>query len=353
MNAREVERCFIRKLKKAGQFVTANGNENMYVDHSQKTIQFKTESSKKPLTISRKKLRKAISYTFKARTIIRKDLEAYSSFSSALLGILIKVFDKLAKIHRTPRGLIRLTLIGVRYFFAGLDRSVRDMEVAAANGCKYVLLTYAHIRNRVKWKEHIERLGLKILLDSGAFTLWKARQKGKIVENILVEEYADFIEKHRHLLYGWLNLDVIGNVTASKANAEYLKGRNLAPIEVWHIQSSLEDLEQLVNEDHAVIAIGGSVGTSEPKRFAIFSKVFNKFPEQNFHFLGGSSKLLHVFKWFSADSTGWLAGRKYGAIIDEKGQRRAPESWDGIKCLAYNARNLASLEYRVQRRRRE
>jgi hypothetical protein len=344
IDARKTERAFIRKLQKKGGFTTANGKANLFAGKDAKAILLKTEKSKKPLAVLRTKLRAAISYTFYSRTVTRKELEAYSRFSSALLGILIEVFEKAGKLHKTAKGLLRLTLIGVRYFFAGVDKSVRDLEVAAANGAKFVLMTYAHIRKGKAWKNHVERLGLKIMLDSGAFTLWKAQQKGKLVEAISIADYAAFIEEHKDLLYSWFNLDVIGDVEASKANAEYLKAKGLAPIEVWHIQSSLDDLQQLVDEDHAVIAIGGSVGTSEKVREEIFTKVFERFPDQNFHFLGGSSKLLYKFSWFSADSTGWLAGRMYGAILDKDGQRKAPEGMTGIEALAYNAKNLSSLE---------
>lgn len=344
IDARKAERAFIRKLQKKGGFTTTNGKANLFAGKDAKAILLKTEKSKKPLTVHRSKLRAAISYTFYSRTVTRKDLEQYSRFSSALLGILIEVFERSARIHKTAKGLLRLTLIGVRYFFAGVDRSVRDLEVAAANGAKFVLMTYAHIRTRKAWKKHVQRLGLKIMLDSGAFTLWKAAQAGKTVDPINVEDYAAFIEENRELLYAWFNLDVIGDAEASKANAEYLKAQDLAPIEVWHIQNSLDDLQQLVDEDHAVIAIGGSVGTSEKQREAIFTKVFERFPEQNFHFLGGSSKLLYKFNWYSADSTGWLAGRKYGAILDRNGQRKAPEGMTGLEALAYNAKNLSCLE---------
>lgn len=344
IDARQLERKFIRQIAKKGGFTTANGKANLYAGKENGAVLLKTAKSKKPLAILRTKLRQAIAYTFYTRTITRKDLEVFSRFSSAVLGILIEVFNKAAKLHKTPKGLLRLTIIGVRYFFAGVDKSVRDLEAAAANGAKFVLMSYHYIRKGKAWKEHVERLGLKILLDSGAFTVWKAQQKGKEVEEITVEAYAEFIKQHKEVLYSWFNLDVVGDAAASKANAEYLKAAGVAPIEVWHVGSDLKDLEELVAEDHAIIAIGGSVGLSEKAREEAFTKVFARFPEQNFHFLGGSSKLLYKFNWFSADSTGWLAGRKYGAILDEKGQRKAPSSWDGMKALAYNVQKLSGLE---------
>lgn len=343
INARQTERAFIRKVAKTGEYKTANGKANFYVDHTNDRLIIKTVKSQQPLFITRRNLRAAINYTYYVRTITRQDLESYSKLSSALLGILMEVFKRIAKLHKTATGLLRLTIIGIRFFFAGADRAVRDMEIAAANGAKFVLLSYYHIRNRKSWRGHVERLGLKILLDSGEFSRWQAEKKGKQLRPIKLEEYAEFIRKHKPLLYAWFNLDVVGDAMASKKNAEYLKAQGLAPIEIWHVSSSMEALDALVSEDHAVIAIGGSVGLSEKKRKRIFNQVFVRHPKQNFHGLGVSGKLLYQYPWFSADSTCWTVGRKYGAIIGRHGQRKVT-GMEPLEALAYNVRQMVKLE---------
>lgn len=343
-NARQAERAFVRRLQKTGKVLTANGRANMYINHDGEAIALHTTKGTGSYTIKRKSLRAAISFTCYQRTITRKDLEVYCKFSSALLGILIEVFETRATVIKTPTGLLRLTLIGIRYFFAGVDRAVRDMEAAAANGAKFVLMSYYHIRDRKAWKVHVERLGLKVLLDSGEFTRWKAEQKGKAVKPIRVEEYADFIEAHKEVLFAWFNLDLVGDAEASNKNAAYLKSRGLAPVEIWHVGSRLEDLDALVAEDLPVIAIGGHVGLSEKARREAFDQVFARHPKQNFHFLGGSSRLLFEYAWFSADSTSWVACRKYGVIIDQGGQRKAPEGWTDLQAMEYTVREMVKLE---------
>lgn len=343
-NARQAERAFVRRLTKTGKVLTANGRANVYISHDREAIVLQTAKGSGGYQIKRKSLRAAITFTCYQRTITRKDLEVYCKFSSALLGILIEVFETRAKMIKTPTGLLRLTLIGIRYFFAGVDRAVRDLEAAAGNGAKFVLMSYYHIRDRKAWKVHVERLGLKVLLDSGEFTRWKAEQKGNAVKPIHVNEYADFIEAHREVLFARFNLDRVGDPEASKKNAEYLKGRGLAPVEIWHVGSSPEALDELVAEDLPVIAIGGHVGLSEKARKEAFDQVFKRHPKQNFHFLGGSSRLLFEFPWFSADSTGWVACRKYGVIIDQGGQQKAPEGWTGMEALEYTVRELVKLE---------
>jgi len=345
IDARATLRAFIRKMQKAGHYRTANGKVNLYAGRTQLALRLRTASSKKPITLRYRVIRAAIQQTYYARTVTRKELEAFTRCAnSALLGILIEIFGERGRIYRSSSGLVRLTLRGVRYFFAGADRVKRDLEIAAANGAKFVLMTYAHIRNRSAWKTHVLRLGLKVLLDSGAFTVWQSKKKGKAVEPIALDAYIAFIRKHEDVLFGYFNLDVIQDAAASKVNAESMKAAGLKPIEVWHIGSPLRALEELVKEDHPVIAIGGSVGISEKVRRRVFRWVFKLFPQQNFHFLGGSSQLLQAFPWFSADSRGWAVGRQYGAIIDERGQRKAPSEMSGLEAMAYNTRYLSALE---------
>ncbi|MFD2328814.1 hypothetical protein ACFSR7_06075 [Cohnella sp. GCM10020058] len=344
-DARSTLRRFIRTIEKRGSIVTANGKVNLFAGKTNLSLHLKTSESRRPITLSYKMIRSALQLTFYARSVTRRDLEVYSKGSnSALLGVLIEIFGSKGKLQRLSSGAIRLSLRGIRYFFAGGDRSVRDITVAAQNGAKYVLMSYAHIRARKAWRTHVERLGLKVLLDSGAYTVWQAARRGKQVDPIELEQYAEFILRNQQILYGYFNLDVIGDAEGSRRNAEYLRRQGLHPIEVWHIGNSVRELDRMVKAEQPIVAVGGSVGLSEKKRARIFRWVFRLFPDQNFHFLGGSSKLLQAFPWFSADSTGWTVGRKYGAIIDAFGQRKGPEGADPLELLAYNVRYLSSLE---------
>lgn len=342
--ARALERRFIRQMQKRCQVNTATGKPNLFVGHDRRSLRIRTVESDHIIKIARQKLRAAISYLQYVRTVVRRDLQVFSCFTSALLGILINIFKHKAKVHRTPTGLIRVSLLGVRFFFAGLDHSRRDLEIAAECGARFVLMSYYHIRDRKAWKEHCQRLGIRVLLDSGAFTQWRAVQFGKPVDPITVESYADFIEQHRDVLFSWFNLDVIGDPVSSLANAEYLHSRGLASIEVWHAGSDIDELDRMVRDDQAMIALGGSVGLSEARREEILREVFSRFPEQNFHGLGISSKLMNMFSFFSCDSTAPLIGRRYRKIIDGQGQRKAPTEWTWKQCLEYNYRYFAGLE---------
>jgi hypothetical protein len=128
MDARQTERAFIRRLKKnGGAFRTAKGRENNIVNINDETYTFSSSKEGSLNRFNRSKVRKAIQYVYTVRTVTRKEMEHFSSFSSALLGLMRMIFSDIAKYVETPTGLYRLTLKGIRYFFAGCERSVQEI----------------------------------------------------------------------------------------------------------------------------------------------------------------------------------------------------------------------------------
>ena len=90
-SARSYERMFKREMKKAGFCNTASGITNYIVEYGKNAITVKTQKGG-TISITRGQLRRAISFTLFKRTIIRKDMEGFSSYSSALFGMIIGFF---------------------------------------------------------------------------------------------------------------------------------------------------------------------------------------------------------------------------------------------------------------------
>lgn len=336
MNARTVERAAVRQISKSNGFSTIQGRKNAVQSISSKAIRFTTAAGKSINTVSRKKLRAAISFFLATKSVTRVELEAFGRMSSAIMGILVEAFKGRIKVTRSWSGKIRIRLV-IQYIFAGCDRAVRDMEVAAANGAKYVMMNFWQIRDRKSWKTHLQRLGLKMILDSGAFTAWN---KGIQVD---IEEFATFVKNHSDVIHSFFSLDVVGDAAASARNFEYIQDCGLNPIPVFHAGSDLMVLDDMVAAGHNLIGIGGSVKMAADRRLAAITEIFDRHPLQNFHFLGGgSADLLNGFAWHSADSTTWINARKYCVVVDAGGQRKAPEA-DPIECMAATVRYYASL----------
>lgn len=389
IKAKEIEKRFFRKLKTGSYFLTGEGKRNDIVGFTNKSIYVKTKVSKDKLPISREKIKEAISYLLYKRTATRKDLEKYANYNSALMGLLRLILMEIAKIHKTVSGLLRITIKGVRFFFSGLDKPTKeDFESITKNGAMFILNTYYWLREKGSkldaWMKKLDDNNIKLIVDSGAFSLFNARKNGKVVvseqayelmkvvtprenlskiiKNISLDDYAAFIKRYKHLIYGFFNLDVIGDPVETQKNfVKLTEMTGMKPIPVWHCdvndwrKSDFELLDKIVQEDYEIIAIGATVelgkkagvkNQNKVKR-ELFNEIFKRHPYQNFHWLGGSSNLLIEFPFFSADSSGWLQGRKKHQIYSFDGMEAATKimsHWSKERCLSFNVKSLSSLE---------
>ncbi|MBP1309014.1 hypothetical protein JOD82_002034 [Paenibacillus sp. 1182] len=281
------------------------------------------------------------------------------------MGLLQRIFIQTAKIVKTAKGLLRITIKGVRFFFSGLDRaSIRDLETVVQKGGRYILCSFYYLREykSKRLMDFIKKFNLQLLVDSGEFSAYKARMNGKKIEKISLKEYADFILTFKDYIFGYFNLDVTNDAKKSKANFEKLKkATGIAPIPIWHpnvndwTQSDWMGLDQLVNEDHAVIGIGATVhmGLKAGPRLmttvkdSLFNEIFTRHPLQNFHWLGGSSKIICKYPFFSSDSSGYLQGRRKHQVYYFDGKdisTRIDTKQDRYECLSDNVQILSSLE---------
>lgn len=330
-DARRIERRFQREIRKNNNFHTIKGCLNTVTKYGTTFLSIRTKSSNKPFTIMRKSIRRALAFVFFTRTAIRKDMEQFSRFSSALSAICTKCFEHMSKIQMYKQGLYRLSLIGTRYFFSGMERDPKAIQWVKEAGGSFVLFNYKSLLDSsTDWISALKENDLYCLIDSGSFSIFNEnRLKGKkqfnqeelfeedTLNDMTLEGYAKFINQHKHLkrIIGFYPLDVVGDPIATKHN--YLKLKSLTDayiIPVWQFTDSLSELEKLVKEEHGVIAIGGMVPFLSSRKHIIrkvLDKVFLQFPTQCFHALGVADELLLEYKFFSADSTAFLNARKY------------------------------------------
>lgn len=348
--ARTYERKFMRFLMKHNHFQTVNGAINIFLGCDRDEIYF-TTSQGGDLSIKRSNLRKAIYYILDKRTTIRKELERFSNFSSALLGMLFKIFDMVSHVKKLKNGLLRLTLNGVRFFFGGLCRAKGDMELLASHKGTHVILSWFNLREQPsgKWLEHLVRLGLKAIIDSGAYSFYS-----KNLHTPPVDEWAEFINKYKGHpnIIGFFNLDRIGDPTTTKLNHIKLMGlTGINVLPVWQYNDTIEALEELVEQGHELIGIGGTVPLSKAAKYdelrTIFDKVFSRCPQGNFHWLGGANFLMLEYPFYSADATSWIRARRYGKrdIYTGFGTTiQAPEEMTIMDIMKQKIEFLVSLE---------
>ncbi len=129
-----------------------------------------------------------------------------------------------------------------------------------------VLMSYADLRSPGCWAWIRPLLEgghwRSVVLDSGAFTVYAAQQRGKNPPTITVEDYAAFAAKHADLFSWVANLDDIGgNVDVSNRNFRYLDAAidlRAKVVPVWHEGESDDQLRQVLAQARGAgrVAIG-------------------------------------------------------------------------------------------------
>ncbi|MFC0273628.1 hypothetical protein ACFFIX_19740 [Metabacillus herbersteinensis] len=368
LDARSLERKFKRRITKVGYIRTATGKVNSILDYNSSYLLLKTESRGGQFDIARKALRKAIAFVYFKRTVIRKDMQPFSNYSSAIFSILHYIFQDVSRIQKLKNGLLSLSLKGTRSFLSGCERSPGMLKIISELNGKFVLFNFLQLRGGTKWLEYLEEYNLFSVIDSGAYTLHQQKQKQQknaeqlellsdcILEDMTLEGYAAFINKYKDhpRIFGFFPLDVIGDPIKTKENYKKLSALTNANIfPVWQFTDSISELDKLVKEEHELICVGGTVPyLSNRKEIVrnVLDKIFSLFPTTNFHFLGGANEMLVDFPWFSTDTTAYLNARKSSKqrkVYLENGHRvDAPEDLSVEDIIKQNLSFLIELENR-------
>ncbi|QCJ45573.1 hypothetical protein FAY30_26960 (plasmid) [Bacillus sp. S3] len=243
LNARVAERKFRREIKKQGYFRTVKGAINYLVDYEKDCIYLKSNKGAKAFRLRCDTVRRAISYMYFKRTAVRKEMEVFREFSSALFGILNHIFRYISKLQTLKFGELRISLIGTLFFASSLERSPKLLEkVLKKIGVKRVLFNYKSIVESSETLNMLEKYDLYALIDSGAFSFFNEKKKrGKkavqqqelfpesVMDDFTLEGYAKFINDNMHnkRILGFLPLDVVGDPQKTKEN--YRKLKELTP----------------------------------------------------------------------------------------------------------------------------
>jgi hypothetical protein len=178
------------------------------------------------------------------------------------------------------------------------------------------LLSYFYLKNNGvdEWCLDIAKeIKTDIFLDSGAFSAWTRNVK------IDIDEYCEFIHKHKKYLTVYACLDSIGDWKTTLKNQKYMEKKGLSPIWVYHYSqrgtneepySLLRDMIQ----KYDYIALGGMAGKGNSKDDVFrhlgrcFDIISQYWPKKVHGFGVTAPDVLKEFPFYSADSTSWIGG---------------------------------------------
>lgn len=184
---------------------------------------------------------------------------------------------------------------------------------------------------------------INLVLDSGAYSLWKKQQR------LTVGQYIKFIQRFDDVLWHYVNLDVIpgqwGRVPSpAQVEASAQEGWNnlitmrkegLNPIPVYHMGERRYWLDKMLGEGFEYIGISPANDRTTKQKIEWLDETFGYlcgtkgFPTVKTHGFGVTAlPILFRYPWFSVDSITWLLVAAYGGILVPQRSR------DGGYCFA-------------------
>jgi hypothetical protein len=181
-----------------------------------------------------------------------------------------------------------------------------------------LLVAYPYMSNQVIQLIARNQDKIRFVLDSGAFTAWKA---GKPLE---LDEYCKFLDSLPFKPWRYFTLDVIGDPEGSMRNYEIMLQRGYKPVPIFTRGEDPSALDEYYKTSD-LVGIGGLVGTQKNKAFV--NGIMQHVGDRRVHWLGFTNiNYIKHYKPYMCDSSNYSRADRYG-IMDlycGRGQIFAP-----------------------------
>lgn len=212
------------------------------------------------------------------------------------------------------------------------------VELALKMGhVKYVMLSYWYINKKTQDKPVLDwcrKLGIEVLLDSGAFSMMSSAQKSQQLPTVeelkaYAKEYAEFVKANEDIVVGHIELD-LDNIVSPEEYREInqivfdITGK--PSILVWHIWDPVKKWADLVEQAQQTgerIAIGGVAatrtgGNADCVRLMKHLVWYANARGVRVHGLGIATKVARYIDFYSTDSFSYIYAYINNQIIDHR-----------------------------------
>lgn len=161
------------------------------------------------------------------------------------------------------------------------------------------------------------------ILDSGLFTYLNGKDSSRIDWEKYVVQYADFVKEYKIKNYVEVDADkIIGLENVERLRVLLEKRVGWKSIPVWHTNRGYDEWLKECKE-YSYVCFGAFLtdGIAE-KKYSLIEKFLQDAEKENckVHGLGFTSmKYLKKLKFYSVDSSSWIAGNRYGTLFKFNG----------------------------------
>ena len=215
---------------------------------------------------------------------------------------------------------------GVKLYIAGiytsnfqkdgnLYRLATPNARAHRDSVRYNLESYHYI-HKGRYVEHIRKDGVKVFLDSGAFSSFS------LGVSVSIEAYAEFIKANQDIIEMASVLDAIGDPVGTYHNQQTLERLGAEVLPCFHYGEPLDLCEYYVR-NYPYITIGGMVPIPNRKLEGWLDEVWDKvltdkdgYSRIKIHGFGMTARdLMLKYPWYSVDSSSWVQAAANGNIV--------------------------------------
>ncbi len=165
--------------------------------------------------------------------------------------------------------------------------------------------------------------GVKVFLDSGAFTVQKDSTHTEKTASVYMNRYCDFLDEVRQYVHWYATFDWRREAAVTWTATQQLNKRGYYPVPVYHGNDPYKELERYFDQGCRLVAIAkpfsrnksrGLVTGHDLRRFYDHCHELAARHNCLLHGLALTGELLWRFPWYSGDSTSWLDGQRRGTL---------------------------------------
>lgn len=197
----------------------------------------------------------------------------------------------------------------------GAYEILNDHEKRERHRADWMLESYHYIHNP-KYVDEIRKDGIKVFLDSGAFSAFTT---GIDVD---IKAYCDYCIKYHDVIEVASVLDGIGDPLKTWQNQKLMESYGVRPLPCFHYGEPDEYLIRYI-EEYEYITLGGMVPISTPQLKLWLDRIWHEYltdengrPRIKVHGFGLTViELMLRYPWFSVDSSSWLQISSFGNVL--------------------------------------
>jgi hypothetical protein len=169
-----------------------------------------------------------------------------------------------------------------------------------------LLVAYPYLKGRMLETLKAHEAYTRLVVDSGAFTAWKAGKP------IALDDYCQFLETLPVTPWRYFTLDVIGDPHGTMKNYETMLARGFKPVPIFTRGEDPSVLDDLYKTSD-LVGVGGLVGTQGNTGFV--NGIMAKIGTRRVHWLGFTRiEFLRVHRPYMCDASSWEGGARFGVM---------------------------------------